>query len=87
MLLLSCYQGLTSLLYLVSTDMYMLINYVSFVNWLAIGLSVVALLYFRYTKPNMDRPIKVSSVLVDNFIVLWQFFPYINEMLSWLQNF
>jgi len=40
--------------------MYMLINYVSFVNWLAIGLSVVALLYFRYTRPNMNRPIKVS---------------------------
>jgi len=56
-----CVQGLTSLLYLVSTDMYMLINYVSFVNWLAIGLSVVALLYFRYSRPNMQRPIKVSG--------------------------
>ena len=53
-------QGVTSLLYLVSTDMYMLINYVSFVNWLAIGLSVVALLYFRYARPQMNRPIKVS---------------------------
>jgi len=70
MLLLSCYQGLTSLLYLVSTDMYMLINYVSFVNWLAIGLSVVALLYFRYTRPNMNRPIKVSFMLDDSFVFL-----------------
>jgi len=59
-----CQQGLTSLLYLVSTDMYMLINYVSFVNWLAIGLSVVALLYFRYTRPNMARPIKVVLILM-----------------------
>jgi len=49
--------------------MYMLINYVSFVNWLAIGLSVVALLYFRYTRPDMNRPIKVSFVL-DNFVIL-----------------
>jgi len=63
-----CVQGLTSLLYLVSTDMYMLINYVSFVNWLAIGLSVVALLYFRYSRPNMQRPIKVS--LLQSFFVV-----------------
>ena len=66
------------MLYLVSTDMYMLINYVSFVNWLAIGLSVVALLYFRYTRPNMNRPIKVrfSQVLIllhkaDDNAVTW----------------
>jgi len=51
------------MLYLISTDMYLLINYVSFVNWLAIGLSVVALLYFRYSRPNMNRPIKVSCFL------------------------
>jgi len=53
--------------------MYMLINYVSFVNWLAIGLSVVALLYFRYARPNMHRPIKVSLLLDDfssNFAVI-----------------
>jgi len=60
MLLSLCNQGLTSLLYLVSTDMFMLINYVSFVNWLAIGLSVFALLYFRISRPDMNRPIKVS---------------------------
>jgi len=53
------FMGLTSLVYLASTDMYRLINYVAFVNWLAIGLSVVALLYFRWKRPNMNRPIKV----------------------------
>lgn len=36
-----------------------LINYVSFVNWLAIGLSVATLLYFRKTRPDAHRPIKV----------------------------
>jgi len=49
--------------------MYMLINYVSFVNWLAIGLSIVALLYFRYSRPNMHRPIKVS-LLLGSFIFM-----------------
>jgi len=53
------FMGFSSLIYLISTDMYRLINYVAFVNWLAIGLSVVSLLYFRYTRPNMNRPIKV----------------------------
>jgi len=65
-----CCQGITTLLYLISTDMYMLINYVSFVNWLAIGLSVVALLYFRYSRPNASRPIKVSGLLSNFFIIL-----------------
>ena len=65
-----CCQGITTLLYLISTDMYMLINYVSFVNWLAIGLSVVALLYFRYTRPNASRPIKVGVLLCNFFIIL-----------------
>lgn len=56
------FMGLTSLIYLSSTDMYKLINYVSFVNWLAIGLSIVALLYFRWKRPDMKRPIKVNLV-------------------------
>jgi len=50
-------------MYLVSTDMYKLINYVSFVGWLAVGLSVVALLYFRWKRPNMKRPIKVTVII------------------------
>lgn len=56
------FMGLLSLVYLTSSDMYALINYVSFVNWLAIGLSVTVLLYFRWTRPEMPRPIKVSLV-------------------------
>ena len=57
----SIFQGFASLIYLASTDMYRLINYVAFVNWLAIGMSVVALLYFRWKRPLMDRPIKVTN--------------------------
>lgn len=52
-------QGVASLVYLSSSDMYKLINYSSFVNWLAVGLSVVALLYFRWKRPDAHRPIKV----------------------------
>ena len=52
-----------SLVYLSSSDMYKLINYSSFVNWLAVGISVVALLYFRWQRPNAYRPIKVLVLL------------------------
>jgi len=56
-------QGAASLVYLSSSDMYKLINYSSFVNWLAVGLSVVALLYFRWKRPNAPRPIKVLHLI------------------------
>lgn len=56
------FMGLFSLVYLLSTDMYRLINYVAFVNWLAIGLAVSALLWFRWKRPNADRPIKVGLI-------------------------
>ncbi|XP_014785531.1 large neutral amino acids transporter small subunit 1 isoform X1 [Octopus bimaculoides] len=56
------FMGILSLFYLVSSDMYALINYVSFVNWGAIGLSVFSVLYFRYTRPELHRPIKVALI-------------------------
>ncbi|CAH1783680.1 unnamed protein product [Owenia fusiformis] len=74
------FMGLTSLVYLCSSDMYALINYVGFVNWLAIGLSVVSLLYFRWKRPEMNRPIKVHLVwpiiytLASIFLVILPFY-------------
>ncbi|XP_060562027.1 large neutral amino acids transporter small subunit 2-like [Ruditapes philippinarum] len=64
------FMGLLSLVYLTSSDMYALINYVSFVNWLAIGLSVTVLLYFRYTRPNMNRPVKVAIIWPIIYVVM-----------------
>jgi len=45
---------------LVVSDVYVLITYASIVESFFIMLSVSAVLYFRYTRPCMDRPIKVS---------------------------
>lgn len=53
------FTSVISLLGLLSTDIYILINYMGFVNWLAIGMSVVILLYLRRKEPNAERPIKV----------------------------
>jgi L-type amino acid transporter 5 len=48
---------------LVSKDVYVLINYTSFVESIFMGMSVVGLLYLRWKRPNMQRPIKVSLKL------------------------
>ncbi|XP_041370974.1 Y+L amino acid transporter 2-like isoform X2 [Gigantopelta aegis] len=56
------FMGLLTLVYLTSSDIYALINYVGFATWLSIGLSIVVLLYLRWKRPNMPRPIKVGLV-------------------------
>lgn len=52
-------QCLMSLLMLVSSDVYVLINYTSFVESLFIAISVAGLLYLRKSQPNLYRPITV----------------------------
>lgn len=51
---------LLSLIYLLSNDIYMLINYVGFASWLAIGLAVACVPYLRWKHPDWERPIKVN---------------------------
>ena len=58
-----------SLLYLTTTQVYVLINYTAFIESLAVAASVGALLWLRYTKPNMERPIKVNILLPILFFV------------------
>lgn len=50
---------LLSLVYLTTKNIYALINYVGFATWLAIGTAVVCVPYLRYTRPELERPIKV----------------------------
>jgi len=50
---------LISVIMLVSKDVYVLINYTSFVESIFMALSVVGLFVLRYTQPNLHRPIKV----------------------------
>lgn len=49
-----------SLLYLFISDVYVLITYSSVVETFFIMMSVSGVLYFRWTQPNMPRPIKVN---------------------------
>ncbi|XP_037316804.2 cystine/glutamate transporter isoform X2 [Pungitius pungitius] len=40
-------------------DIYSLLNFMSFLRWLFIGVVVLALIYLRYIKPDLPRPFKV----------------------------
>lgn len=44
-------------------DLYSLLNFMSFLRWLFIGVVVLGLIYLRYTKPDLPRPFKVPLVI------------------------
>ena len=57
------FQGLLTLLMLITDDVYELINYTAFVESYFTAISVAGLLYLRYKDPKRSRPIKVKSNL------------------------
>lgn len=62
-------MALLSILYLCSSDIYALINYVGFATWLAIGLAVACLPYLRWKRPDLPRPIKVHLIFPVIYII------------------
>ncbi|KAL6266272.1 hypothetical protein P5V15_003132 [Pogonomyrmex californicus] len=62
-----------TLILLIIEDVYVLINYVSFVEALFTTLSVSGLLWLRYKKPDLQRPIKVSIILPIIFFIICAF--------------
>ena len=54
------FQGALSLVYLCTSNIYTLINYTAFVESTFILISIASLLYLRWKRPDIERPIKVS---------------------------
>lgn len=63
-------QCLLSLVMLVVSDVHVLITYSMIVESFFITLSVSSVLYFRYSQPNMVRPIKVRPRRKDYYVNL-----------------
>uniref|UniRef100_A0A8C9VZP5 Solute carrier family 7 member 10 n=1 Tax=Scleropages formosus TaxID=113540 RepID=A0A8C9VZP5_SCLFO len=50
-----------------------LINYVSFINYLSYGVTIAGLLYYRWQKPKLPRPIKVNLLVPISYLLFWAF--------------
>ncbi|XP_030630496.1 large neutral amino acids transporter small subunit 2 [Chanos chanos] len=64
---------LTTLLMLCTSDIYTLINYVGFLNYLFYGVTVAGQIILRIKKPDLDRPIKVSLLFPITYLIFWAF--------------
>ncbi|KAL3282783.1 hypothetical protein HHI36_005950 [Cryptolaemus montrouzieri] len=67
------FMCIITLILITIRDVYVLINFVSFVEALFIGISILGLLYMRYTKSDLKRPIKVNILLPCLFFVICAF--------------
>uniref|UniRef100_A0A3P8X4G8 Solute carrier family 7 member 10 n=1 Tax=Cynoglossus semilaevis TaxID=244447 RepID=A0A3P8X4G8_CYNSE len=48
-----------------------LINYVSFINYLSYGVTIAGLLFYRWKKPDLYRPIKVNLLVPVGYLMFW----------------
>ncbi|XP_022914389.1 large neutral amino acids transporter small subunit 1 [Onthophagus taurus] len=67
------FMCIITLALVVIEDVYVLINYVSFVEALFIMISVTGLLWMRRSRPNAERPIKVNIALPVIFFIICAF--------------
>ncbi|XP_072705354.1 large neutral amino acids transporter small subunit 2 [Ciconia boyciana] len=67
-LLVTC---VSTLLMLVTGDIYTLINYVGFVNYLWYGVTVAGLVALRWRQPRRPRPIRVSLCFPALYLLFW----------------
>lgn len=67
------FQNILSLFMLVSSDIHKLITYCTIVESFFVMLSVTGLLYLRWKRPELPRPIKVHIVVPIVFVIICLF--------------
>ncbi|KAF4797980.1 solute carrier family 7 member 10 [Turdus rufiventris] len=66
-------QCLATLIIMLVGDTYTLINYVSFINYLCYGVTIMGLIVLRWKKPKIFRPIKVNLLVPITYLAFWAF--------------
>ncbi|KAM6380956.1 asc-type amino acid transporter 1 isoform 1-T1 [Pluvialis apricaria] len=64
---------LATLIIMLVGDTYTLINYVSFINYLCYGVTIIGLIVLRCKKPKIFRPIKVNLLIPITYLAFWAF--------------
>ncbi|XP_011371104.1 large neutral amino acids transporter small subunit 2 isoform X2 [Pteropus vampyrus] len=64
---------ISTLLMLVTSDIYTLINYVGFINYLFYGVTVAGQIVLRWKKPDIPRPIKINLLFPIIYLLFWAF--------------
>ncbi|KAA8587488.1 large neutral amino acids transporter small subunit 2 [Etheostoma spectabile] len=64
---------ISTLLMLCTSDIYTLINYVGFINYLFYGVTVAGQIVLRIKEPDLHRPIKVSLIWPVIYLLFWAF--------------
>ena len=54
---------------LISSDVFVLIDYFSQILWLSVAASIAGLLWLRYKKPQASRPVKVNVAIPVIFLL------------------
>ncbi|CAI5782592.1 Hypothetical predicted protein [Podarcis lilfordi] len=57
------FQGAVAIIYIIPGDINTLINYFSFAVWIFYGLTVLGLIVMRFTRKDLERPIRVPLII------------------------
>ncbi|KAK1163417.1 b(0,+)-type amino acid transporter 1 [Acipenser oxyrinchus oxyrinchus] len=66
-------QGILSIIYIIPADINTLINYFSFAGWGFYGVTVLALIVMRFTRKDLERPVKVP-IFIPVIVVVLSFY-------------
>ncbi|CAO2625755.1 b(0,+)-type amino acid transporter 1 [Lemmus lemmus] len=70
------FYGIIAIIYIIPGDINSLVNYFSFAAWLFYGMTILGLVVMRFTRKDLERPIKVPIIipilviLISVFLVL-----------------